>query len=253
VQQLAVIRHIARYPVKSMRGEALAEVELGLKGLPGDREYAFVQSGSRSSFPWLTGRQHSDLLRYQAVRADGRVTVLTPAGTSLPVDGDELRRELEAAASRPLYLLRDHRGSPDVAVLSLISLATIARIAEESGIENHAEHGGREGSQPQFPVSTTIPSLVARFRPNLAVETQDGEPFAELRWVGRVLRLGETVRIAITEPDDRCAMITLDPTTGEARPEVLRVVAQEHGNRAGVYATVITPGLIRAGDGVWEE
>jgi uncharacterized protein YcbX len=261
MQQVAVVRHIARYPVKSMRGEALAEVELGLNGIPGDREYAFVQAGSRSYFPWLTGRQLPDLLRYQPVRADRLVTVHTPTGRTLPVDGDELRQELEAASGRPLYLLRDHRGSPDAAVLSLISLATVTHIADESGIEHHGEHRGygehgvREEGQPESPVFPVVdlPPHVARFRPNLAVETPAGEPFAELGWVGMVLRLGETARIAITEPDSRCAMITLDPSTGEARPEVLRVVAQEHGNRAGVYATVLTPGPIRAGDRVWQE
>lgn len=247
---IATIRHIARYPVKSMRGEPLAEVELSLKGIPGDREYAFVQAESRGYFPWLTGRQLPDLLHYQPVREGGRMMVHTPTGGILPVDSDELRKELEAAAGRPLYLLRDHRGSPDVAVLSLISLATITRIAAESGIGNHE---GPAESGPDFPVSIFIPPLVARFRPNLAMETLGGEPFAEMAWMGKLLRVGETARIAITEPDERCAMITLDPATGEARPDVLRVVAQQHGNRAGVYATVLTPGPIRAGDPVWEE
>lgn len=259
MQPVAVIRHIARYPVKSMRGEALDTVALGLKGIPGDREYAFVQAGSRSNFPWLTGRQLPNLLCYQPVRTAGGVTVHTPTGRALPVDDDALREELEAASRRPLYLLRDHRGSPDVASLSLISLATIARIAQESGIEDHAEDTQSTGSGGEHTLSVpvrpgfTLPPLVARFRPNLAVETPNGEPFAELRWVGKVLRLGEAARIAITEPDERCAMITLDPLTGAARPEVLRVVAQAYGNRAGVYATVLTPGPIRTGDRVWLE
>lgn len=228
MKPIATVRTIVRYPIKSMRGEELPEVELGLKGVPGDREYAFVQVRSQSPFPWLTGRELPDLLRYRPVRdGDGRLLVTTPAGRTLPVGDDALRTELEAASGRALYLLRDHRGSFDVATLSLISMATVAAITTEAGVA------------PDF----------LRFRPNLVVETGDGVPFAEQSWVGHSLYVG-TARIAITEPDERCAMITLDPHTATATPAVLRAVAQRHANRAGVYATVLAAGTVRVGDPV---
>lgn len=229
---VAVIRRISRYPVKSMRGELLPATELTLQGVPGDRRYAFVQAASRSPFPWLTGRELPDLLRYQPVH-DGAaprpaVQVTTPAGATMPVDSDDLRTELEQRSGRPLYLLRDHRGNYDIAQVSLISLGTTDQVARESGAAPDPE----------------------RFRANLVVETPDGAPFAEDAWIGRVLRLGATARIALTEPDARCAMITLDPLTGAASPEVLRAVAQGHGNRAGVYGVVLTPGPVATGDSV---
>jgi MOSC domain-containing protein YiiM len=43
-------------------------------------------------------------------------------------------------------------------------------------------------------------------------------------------------------------MITLDPETGEAKQEVLRVVAQRHGGNAGLYGAVLTEGVVRIGD-----
>ncbi len=227
---VATIRGIARYPVKSMRGEDLATVDLGLQGLPGDRRYAFVQAGSHSPFPWLTGRELAALLVYRprfeddSPRAPLRVS--TPAGDTLPVDSEELRRELEEHAGRPLFLLRDHRGNYDVAQVSLITAATVNQIAAESG----------------------TPAAPARFRANFYLETSGSAPFDENAWVGRVLRLGETARVAVTETDARCLMITLDPDGGDARPDVLRAVAQLHGNRAGVYGSVLTPGTVRAGD-----
>jgi uncharacterized protein YcbX len=231
VRQIATVRAIARYPVKSMRGETLDAVDLTLMGVPGDREYAFVQARSRSPFPWLTGRQLAGLLRYQPVgEGDGRLFVTTPTGQSLPVDGEALRLELEAASGRSLYLLRDRRGSFDVAAISLITAATVAAIAAAGGVA------------PDF----------LRFRPNLLVDTAAAEPFAERRWVGHVLRVG-AARVAVTEEDERCAMITLDPWTGEAAPEVLRVVAQEQGNRAGVYGTVLAAGTLRTGDPLYLE
>ena len=67
------------------------------------------------------------------------------------------------------------------------------------------------------------------------------------------LRVGETARIAITEVDQRCVMITLDPASGTASPAVLRCVAQGHKGRAGVYGSVVTVGAVRVGDAVWLE
>ena len=65
MQSVGVIHQLARYPVKSMKGESLPSLPLTLQGFEEDRRYAFVQSESRSSFPWLTGRELPELLRYQ--------------------------------------------------------------------------------------------------------------------------------------------------------------------------------------------
>jgi uncharacterized protein YcbX len=123
-------------------------------------------------------------------------------------------------------LTQDYRGSFDVAPISLISRQTITRIAEES-------------ETPADPV---------RFRPNLLLDLERGAPFDELHWVGRILRVGNAARIAITQVDQRCMIITLDPASAKPSPAVLRCVAQLHKQCAGVYATVLTPGEVRVGD-----
>jgi hypothetical protein len=233
MQSLGVIRQVARYPVKSMQGEALSSLQLTLQGFEEDRRYAVVQSASRSAFPWFTGRELPELLRYQtsvekAGAPDVSVVVTTPGGERWPVDSDELRQSLETRFGKPLFLLRDYRGSYDAAAVSLISRQTVARIAEESETAENAW----------------------RFRPNLLVDLDGGEPFDELKCVSRTLRIGEAARIAVTEVDQRCVMITLDPATGEPSPGVLKCVVQNHGRSAGVYATVLTPGLVRVGDAV---
>jgi uncharacterized protein len=233
MEALGVIRQIARYPVKSMRGQALPATTLTLQGLPEDRRYAFVQAASRSSFPWLTARELPELVCYSP-SVDGEdsgevtVTVTTPSGEKWRIDSEELRRALETRSGRALFLLHDYRGSYDAAAVSLISRQTVARIAEESGTEQNPW----------------------RFRPNLLVDLEGGEPFDELNWVGRILRVGDRARVAVTEVDVRCMMITLEPASGKASPEILRCVTQQHQQRAGVYATVLTPGEVRAGDTV---
>jgi hypothetical protein len=219
-----------------MRGEALPVTLLTLQGIPEDRRYAFVLATSRTDFPWLTARQLPELLCYKPIvkEADSgeiMVAVATPSGETWPVYSEELRRELEVSSRRSLFLLRNGRGSYDAAPISLISRQTIAKIAEESGTEESA----------------------ARFRPNLVVELQEGGPFEELRWVGRILRAGDIARIAIIKVDRRCTIITLDPETAQPSPSVLRCVAQLHDQCAGVYGTVLTPGEVRTGDRVWLE
>ena len=78
-----------------------------------------------------------------------------------------------------------------------------------------------------------------------------GQPFPENQWVGGVVRLGDTVRVAVTEPDKRCVMITLDHGTGvEGSPKILRATAELNDACAGVYGAVITPGTVREGDEV---
>ena len=213
-----------------MRGEALPAAALTLQGLDEDRRYAFVQAASRSSFPWLTARELPEMLRFgtavqQAGTPEVLVSVTAPGGATWPVNSEELRRDLEERSGRPLFLLRDARGSYDVAPISIISRQTAGRIAEESGTEE----------EPW------------RFRPNLLVDLEGGQPFDELSWVGRIIRVGEA-RIAVTEADQRCVMITLDPVTTKASPAILRCVVQQHGKCAGVYGTVITPGEVRTGD-----
>ena len=236
MQKVGVIRILARYPVKSMKGEAQNALPLTLQGFEEDRRFAFVQAESRSSFPWLTAREMPEFLHWQTSvekpgTAEVAVTVTTAAGERWPVASSELRQKIEKLFGRPVFLLRDYRGSYDVANVSLISEQTVQRIAQESQTEANSW----------------------RFGPNLLVHLEGGAAFEELKWVGRILRVGEKARVAVTEADQRCVMITLDPSTSERAPQILKTVVQQHDKCAGVYATALTAGKVRAGDGIYLE
>ena len=60
------VESVWRYPVKSMRGEALPEAFVGFAGLYGDRVYAFRSSAAPKGFPYLTGREQGLMLRCRA-------------------------------------------------------------------------------------------------------------------------------------------------------------------------------------------
>src|SRR3984893_4079973 len=108
-----------------MRGESLAATTLTLQGVPADRRYAFVQTASRSSFPWLTARELPELLCYrtcveEASPQEVEGTVTAPGREKLPINSHELHHALEARSGKELFLLHDYRGSYDVAPISMI-------------------------------------------------------------------------------------------------------------------------------------
>jgi len=219
-----------RYPVKSMGGEALAEVDVSWHGFAGDRRWAFIRDGMvQSGFPWLTLRERGDMSRYRPSFVDpdrpdrSATNVRTPAGAVLDVVDPALAAELGPG----VRVIKQDRGIFDTFPLSLITTRTIAALAETVG----------------------TPLVVERFRPNLLIEAADTMPFAEDAWVGRVLRIGG-VRMRIDKRDGRCAVITIDPVTSARDPAILRAVAHDRDGCLGVYGTTVEPGRLAVGDPV---
>lgn len=234
---VGIVRAIYRYPVKSMRGEPLDEAHIGWHGIPGDRRYAFVRAENRSTFPWLTARQVSELLLYTPALEDpahltgSPVHVRTPEGAEYAIGSAELHADIARRYPRPFHLLRLGTGAFDDAPLSLITTGTLAALGNALGMELRP----------------------LRFRPNLVIETPAGERFPEERWVGRVLALGDGAdgaRLRVTEHDTRCKMITLDPDTARAEPRVLEEVTRSRDECAGVYCIPARLGTIRIGQPV---
>jgi uncharacterized protein YcbX len=226
------VEALARYPVKSMAGEALGRAELGFHGIAGDRRLAFRRRAEGGGFPWLTAGRVPALLRYQPLAGDGPLPthVRTPDGRELELASAELRAELTARAGQDVELMRIDHGVFDEAGLSIIAAATA--IALENVL-------GR-------------PIDVRRFRPNVVVRSVDGVAFGDDAWVGSVLTFGGAggPAVAVTQRDPRCAMINIDPDTGEVDPAFMKAMVRAHQNDAGVYASVIRPGAIAIGDPV---
>ena len=235
MSEVGRVQHIARYPVKSMRGESLDAVSIDFTGIPGDRSYSFVQEGVHNLFPFLTGRECPDLLRYQpeweqadtaAPRTPPALMVRTPDAERLPIASEELRADVEQRAGRPIRLHSDYRGIQDVAYISVVTMATLRALAEASGVP--ADH--------------------RRWRMSLVLESEI-EPFGEQQWVGHTLQIGD-LRLAVTEQDRRCVMTTLDPETGASTPAVLKKAGEMNNAYVGVYASVAAAGKVAVGDTV---
>ncbi len=63
---VGTIESLWRYPVKSMRGEELDELFAGYAGVYGDRLFAFESSVTPRGFPFFTGRNQPQTIRYRA-------------------------------------------------------------------------------------------------------------------------------------------------------------------------------------------
>ena len=217
-----------RYPVKSMAGNPVPEVDVSWHGLAGDRRWAFIREGVvRSGFPWLTLRERGDLNHYHPSFVDpaqpdkSPTIVRTPAGAVYDVTDPALAAELYPS----VRVIKQDRGVFDTFPLSLITTQTVDRLSELLGTKLEVE----------------------RFRPNILVEALDGEPFCEDAWVGSILRIG-AMRMRVDKRDGRCAVITIDPLTSERNPDILRRVAQDRQGCLGVYGTTVEPGGIRLSD-----
>ncbi|MEO5623764.1 MAG: MOSC N-terminal beta barrel domain-containing protein [Dokdonella sp.] len=222
-----------RYPVKSMTGEALEEIDISWHGLAGDRRWAFVRGGvERSGFPWLTIRERRDMVHYRPhlVEPDNpdksAVQVLTPTGQEYDIADMALAAELGPG----VRVIKQDRGVFDTFPLSLITTQAVGGL----GVSVNAELD------------------VQRFRPNLLIEATTLEAFPEDAWVGRVIRIGEAM-MRVDKRDKRCAVVNVDPATGSHEPSTLRAVAGTRDGCLGVYGSTVRPGRVAIGDEVYTE
>lgn len=232
--QLGRISAIFRYPVKSMAGELLERAKLGWHGIEGDRRLAFRRLTDKSGFPWLTASKLPELLLYKPFGVDNNSAeplpthIRTPQGKEHELFSNELRHEISMRLGSDVELMNLRHGIFDESPVSVITLATVRGIERESGRDLD----------------------LRRFRPNVVIDTIEGEPFAEDRWVARTLLFGErdsaaAVRVAMK--DERCVMVNFDPDTAERDSEVMKTVVRLNENYAGVYGTVVSAGELRVG------
>jgi uncharacterized protein YcbX len=269
------LEKVFRYPVKSMAGEPLTAARvLAEHGLQGDRAFAVLDVETDRVASAKHPRSWRPLLDHAArfigpLAGDerhGPISITTPDGLTLRSDRDDIDARLSTALGRPVRLAttppphatRDDldpetdasRGQPlavgaapgtffDFAPIHLVTTATLARL---------------QALQPASRFD------VARFRPNLVIDTGAADGFVENDWIGHTLAIGEQVRLCITFPCPRCVMTTLAQGELPADPAVLRAATAHNpqwfallGKRmpaVGAYATIVQGGTIRPGDPV---
>lgn len=206
------VAEIWRYPVKSMAGERMTTIELGVLGMAGDRILHVENRSGRV----VTARTHPRLLGLHArmddagtVAVDGRTWTdpsVSAAVTAIVGDGAALVRDESVRRFDVLPLL----------------VATDGAIAE-FGYDRR------------------------RLRPNLVIGGVAG--LDERRWAGRRLRIGD-VLIDLADLRARCVMTTVDPDTLRTDPRVLRSIVERFDGTFALDASVARGGRLSEGDPV---
>ena len=222
--ELGTIEAIFRYPVKSMRGEALEEVALGWHGLEGDRRFALRRLDHRGGDPFLSASSLPELVLFRPERTH----VVTPEGDALPLVGEALAADVQRRSGIQVEVMEVRQGIFDEAPLSIITSETVRELGRLTSTETD----------------------VRRFRPNIVVRSRRAIPFEEDGWVGGSVTFGDddgAPAIAITRRDRRCSMIGIDPERGTTSPALLKAATQANDTCAGVYATVTRTGRLCVG------
>lgn len=212
-----------RWPVKSMGGEDADALELFKHGVRGDRQRALYWRGGRR----LTARAAPRMLAWHA-RSNGAAPIVTdPEGREWRWDNPRLEAAISDDLKREVKLVEDPGLIQDLPDSVLVTF--------------DATHRGLERE-----LGTDID--LRRFRTNVHVEL-DAEPFAEVRWEGKTLRIGDA-ELDLLHPCSRCAIVTRDPDTQDAWPRLLRHLHNEHYSCFGINARPRGEATIRVGDPV---
>ncbi|MGH6962511.1 MAG: MOSC domain-containing protein [Dongiaceae bacterium] len=239
--EIGRIAEIWRYPVQSMRGEALGAADIAAGGVVGDRRYGVVDPEAGMVVSSAQGRRKwraivtlaARYLEAPNVRVCPPVEILLPDGSRLRNDQRDIDERLAAALGAPVHLAdkaaEEKRSEYSHSPLHVLTTASLRQFAEH------------------HPEGRFVP---ARFRPNIVIDTGDRIGFLEQGWLERRFAIGDGVEIAIAAHCKRCVMTTLPQGDLPLDPAILHTATAHNNTHAGVYATVLRPGSIKVGDPV---
>src|SRR3954452_8366366 len=251
-----------RYPVKSMLGEVVSEVEVTPVGVAGDRGYAVIDTATGKVASAKHPGKWSRLLEVEA----GYVDAVQPGGPLPPVaftfaDGTVARSDdpgidgvLSTFLGREVVLASK---VPEGPTFEEVWPADVEGLAPEEFISSTSTETTNEGdaisdislamaappgtffdlSSLHLLTTSTLAALqaagpdagfdVRRYRPNVLIETPD-DGFAENSGVPGAVPIGGSARAHVDLPTMRCVMTTLAQRGLPADRQTLRVVSKEN-------------------------
>jgi hypothetical protein len=284
---VGTIGAIMRFPVKSMLGESLDECDIVAGGVDGDRTHALLDPSTGKIASAKQPNLWRDLLAFSAKtsRTNAKTRSETNSAAIIVSDGignriDLLDPDFDAKVSEWLgrnVKLIDvrpagielNRARPDEVMTEGVDASVtqdvlaIASAAPGGGFFDFAPlHVMTSASLDATRAAAPAASIeAARYRPNIVIESSSRQAFAENAWVGRRLRIGDSVSIEVIVPTPRCAVPMLAQGTLPHSREAVAVVNTL--NRIefpplgpgtfpclGAYATVVAAGPVKRGDRV---
>ncbi len=271
--QIGVVQELFRYPVKSMLGERLSEVDIGDNGVIGDRGYALREANGRV----VTAKKWAKMLefcaRYDAPPKAGELAPLSitlPDGRSIHAQAPDASSVLSSVLGREVVLERAQGGQHNRAEIDPATIfgdvpidKAMPELAATTMPDSFALPPGTffDSASIHVLASGTLAHMhkltgedaqldPRRFRPNIVVATEGVEGFIEDGWLEGTLEVGDSVRVVQMKPAVRCVMTTHRQADLARDMRILHTAVQHHHNHVGVFASIGTPGNVRVGDPV---
>ncbi len=247
-RKIGVVSELWRYPVKSMRGEALREMTLSEAGAAGDRTYA-VRELKHGGI--LSARLFATLLQLRAYHFEsGAIAIEFPDRRIFDPGDPDTAQALSAILEMPVRIEPTRPQHPTPEQLAAI-VAGREYPPRRDFFDEAVVHVIASGTLDHMRrLSPGSDFDTRRFRPNIVVETEPAGRFVEDEWLDGALEIADA-RIVWMRPAIRCAM-TIHPQWDLPHDHaVLRTAAQHHGAYVGVFASVGAPGRVALGDPVY--
>lgn len=252
------VARLWRFPVKSMQGEELVATHLTEGGLIGDRAFALIDEQDGKPVSAKNTRKWPNIFAYRAafLEHEEEAQITLPDGRTIGSDQEDVDGVLSGEFQRPVRLAR--RKPEELPPLA----ETPGPSADSEASPDQADLPPHffDGAAVHMLTTSTLEHLhelypeghfeVRRFRPNMVIDTTGLSGFVENGWIGRILRVGASVRIEVTRGCPRCVMTTLPQPDLPRDPGILKTAAKYNEVNVGIYARVLQGGSVRVGDRV---
>lgn len=245
MQHVGHICELWRYPISSVGGEQVEQLETSQTGIPGDRQFALFDCASgHAAAPEKDPRWRPALLLKSRLTAEDVPRLGFPDGQWLAVDDAALPGLLSGYFGFAVGI-----GATGQAVSPLTgALPGVANRYEPSAI-----HVITTASLNTLAGLVQVESVASRrFRPTIVLDSGIAAGFLENEWIGGTLQIGEA-QIRIVEATKRCGMTLIAQPGLDEEPEILRQILRHNKRNLGVYGVIDRPGVIAVGDPVYAE
>ncbi|NUN63956.1 MOSC domain-containing protein [Pseudanabaena biceps] len=267
---VGVVSSLWRYPVKSMLGEKLDEVDVVSKGILGDRAYALWDRETERVASAKNPKKWAKLLGFQAGFVSSpqpqasmpSVKFALPDGSTATSDNTDINTTLSQAVGRDVQLLTSAPEAPSLDqywpdIEGALNREVITQLFMPSGtfFDSCPIHAITTATLAHlkniYPEGAFEP---CRFRPNILIEPIDTEAkFIEDDWVGSKMFVGDQVCLSIDTACPRCVVTTIAQSGLPTDLNILRTTTKHNKTIAGIRTSVLQGGVIRCGNQIWLE
>lgn len=263
------VTSIVRYPVKSVGGEPLVDVDIDENGVLGDRLWACRDVESDRLVSAKRPRLWRSMLECAADGFGDDVAIRLPDGSVVAATDPATWDTLSTFLGRQVTLERSEIARQGVYASDWPEIDGLTLKGEVEAPTNLTGRGTNfvDVEPIHFVTSASLSALsdldpeldvdIRRFRPNIVIDTPGLSGFAENGWEGHTMEIG-TASFAVLDPTARCVMTTVEQNGLPRQNGILQALAREnrHDYKMGTfaafgsYAAIQQVGAISVGDEV---